>query len=165
MFALDATSPATDSGSDLVAREGAVPRVGQPGSTLGGRVLAGYGFPATGGGEPVKGGEPSLQPTSAAPADAVAAPSGGATASSRIRGTDESIALGEQVYRARCSGCHQASGGAGKELFRTTLPPSRFKETVMQGREGTTMPAFGALLSTDEIWAVFEFLLSRDKLQ
>ena len=35
----------------------------------------------------------------------------------------------------------------------------------MKGREGTTMPAFGALLSTDEIWAVFEFLLSRDKLQ
>ena len=42
---------------------------------------------------------------------------------------------------------------------------ARFKETVMQGREGTTMPAFGALLSTDEIWAVFEFVLSRDKLQ
>jgi mono/diheme cytochrome c family protein len=45
------------------------------------------------------------------------------------------------------------------------LPPSRFKETVMKGREGTTMPAFGELLSTDEIWAVFEFLLARDKLQ
>ena len=35
----------------------------------------------------------------------------------------------------------------------------------MQGRAGTTMPAFGGLLSSDEIWAVFEFLLARDKLQ
>jgi mono/diheme cytochrome c family protein len=91
---------------------------------------------------------------------------GGATAAAtRTRGTEESIALGEQIYRARCSGCHQPSGGTGKELFRTTLAPSRFKETVMNGRQGTSMPAFGALLSTDEIWAVFEFLLSRDKLQ
>jgi mono/diheme cytochrome c family protein len=131
-------------------------------------VLPGYGFPASDGGEPVKTGEPSLQPTSATPTSASTAPAGsGATASGggRALGTDESIALGEQIYRARCSGCHQASGGANKELFRTTLPPSRFKETVMNGRAGTTMPAFGALFSSDEIWAVFEFLLSRDKLQ
>jgi len=166
VFALDAKSPVTDSGSDLVAREGAVPRVGQPGSTLGGRVLPGYGFPASDGGEPVKGGEPSLQPTAATQTSAASAsPPNGATASTRTRGTEESIALGEQIYRARCSGCHQPSGGTGKELFRTTLAPSRFKETVMNGRRGTSMPAFSALLSTDEIWAVFEFLLSRDKLQ
>jgi mono/diheme cytochrome c family protein len=35
----------------------------------------------------------------------------------------------------------------------------------MKGRAGTAMPAFGALLSSDEIWAVFDFLLARDKLQ
>jgi len=114
----------------------------------------------------VKGGEPSLQPTAATQTSvASATPVSGATASTRTRGTEESIALGEQIYRARCSGCHQPSGGTSKELFRTTLAPSRFKETVMNGRQGTSMPAFGALLSTDEIWAVFEFLLSRDKLQ
>jgi cytochrome c oxidase subunit 2 len=114
----------------------------------------------------VKGGEPSLQPTAATQTSASAAPPGGSpTPPGRALGTDESIALGERIYRSRCSGCHQASGGAGKELFRTPLPPSRFKETVMKGRAGTTMPAFGALLSSDEIWAVFEFLLARDKLQ
>src|SRR5262249_53382671 len=165
VFALDAKSPPADSGNDLLAREGAVPRVGPPGSTLGGRVLAGYGFPATDGGAPVKGGEPSLQPTSATPTNAVTAPSSVETASGRARGTEESIALGEQVYRARCSGCHQASGGAGKKLFPPTPPPSAVQGAVMKGRGGTTMPAFGGLLSTDEIWAVFEFLLARDKLQ
>ena len=51
------------------------------------------------------------------------------------------------------------------KLFRTPLPPSRFKETVMKGRAGTTMPAFGGLLSSDEIWAVFDFLLARDRVQ
>src|SRR5262249_10864116 len=141
VFALDAKSPTTDSGSDLVAREGAVPRVGQPGSTLGGRVLPGYGVPASEGGEPVEGGEPSLHPTAATQTGTSTAPPGNSAApSGRALGTEESIALGERVYRSRCSGCHQASGGAGKELFRTPLPPSRFKETVMKGRAGTTMP-------------------------
>jgi mono/diheme cytochrome c family protein len=157
VFALDGDVARTDNaGADLTTREGALPRVGEPGSTLGGRVLAGYGFPPKEGGEPVKG-EPSLQPTAATQPPA-AAPAAGI-------GTEDSIALGERIYRARCSGCHQPSGGTGKELFRTTLPPSRFKETVMKGREGTTMPAFGGLLSTDEIWAVFDFLLARDRLQ
>jgi len=166
VFALDAKLPTTDSASDLVARTGAIPRVGQPGSTLGGRVLPGYGFPASDGGEPVKGGEPSLQPTSGTQTSAnTAAPGAGTAPSGTALGTEESIALGERVYRARCSGCHQASGGAGKELFHTALPPSRFKETVMKGRAGTAMPAFGALLSSDEIWGVYEFLLARDKLQ
>jgi alcohol dehydrogenase (cytochrome c) len=168
VFALDAAESRTDTtGTDLVTREGSLPRVGEPGSTLGGRVLAGYGFPASDGREPVKGEAP-LQPTSGTE------PAAGATTATPVtlvagattsRGTDDSIALGERIYRARCSGCHQASGGAGKELFRTTLAPSRFKETVMKGREGTSMPAFGALLSTDEIWAVFDFLLATDRLR
>ena len=138
-------------GTNLTTREGGLPRVGEPGSTLGGRVLPGYGFPPTEGGEPVKGEAPP-QPTSATQSDATP-------------GTEDAIALGEQIYRARCFGCHQAGGGTGSSLFRTTLSPSRFKEAVVKGREGTTMPAFGALLSTDEIWAIFDFVLSRDRLQ
>jgi mono/diheme cytochrome c family protein len=82
-----------------------------------------------------------------------------------MAGTEDAIAMGEQVYRTRCSGCHQAGGGTGADLFRTKLSPSRFKEAVAKGREGTTMPAFGALLSTDEIWAIFDFVLSRDRLE
>jgi len=138
-------------GTNLTTRSGGLPRVGEPGSTLGGRVLPGYGFPPTEGGEPVKGEAPP-QPTAA-------------TQPFATPGNEESIVRGEQIYRARCFGCHQASGGTGPDLFRTTLGPSRFKDAVARGREGTTMPSFGALLSTDEIWAIFDYVLSRDRLQ
>jgi mono/diheme cytochrome c family protein len=152
VFALDGGAAVRDPpGTNLVTREGSLPRVGEPGSTLGGRVLPGYGFSPTEGGGPVKGEAPS-QPTSATPPSTSA-------------GTEDSIARGEQVYRARCFGCHMAGGGSGSNLFRTTLGPSRFKEAVIKGREGTTMPAFGDLLTTDEIWAIFDFVLSRDQLQ
>ena len=132
--------------------EGGLPRVGEPGSTLGGRVLPGYGFPPTEGQEPIKGEAPP-QPTAATQA-------GTTTAAA----SEDAIARGEQLYRARCFGCHQAGGGSGPVLFRTTLGPSRFKEAVVKGREGTTMPSFGSLLSTDDVWAIFDFVLSRDRL-
>lgn len=159
VFALDGDVAGTDpAGTDLTTRVGALPRVGEPGSTLGGRVLPGYGFPPSEGREPVKGEAPP-QPTAATQSSSTAS-----TPSNTTRGTEDSIALGEQVYRARCSGCHQSSGGTGKELFRTNLAPSRFKEAVVKGREGTTMPSFGTLLSTEEIWAIFDFLLAHDRL-
>jgi alcohol dehydrogenase (cytochrome c) len=148
VFALDGDAPAEPpAGTNLVAREGAIPRVGQPGSTLGGRVIAGYGFPPTEGGEPVKGEAPPGQPTSqTSPAGA-------------------SADVVDALYRARCSGCHGAGGASGPSLFRTTIGPLRFKDVVVKGKQGTTMPAFGGLLSTDEIWAIYEFVLSRDRLQ
>jgi mono/diheme cytochrome c family protein len=62
-------------------------------------------------------------------------------------------------------GCHQVGGASGPNLFRTTLPPSRFFEEVAKGREDTTMPSFGSLLSADEIWEIFAFVLSRDRLE
>jgi alcohol dehydrogenase (cytochrome c) len=152
VFALDGGGPtAVPSGTNLTTRLGGLVKVGEPGSTLGGRVLPGYGFPATEGREPIKG-EPPPQPTSADVA--AAAP-----------GDPEAIAAGEKIYRERCSGCHLAGGGSGANLFRTTLSPLRFKEAVMKGREGTTMPAFGKVLSVDEIWTVYEFVLARDRLQ
>src|SRR5262249_46174478 len=66
VFALDATSPSatTDSGSDLVVREGAIPRFGQPCSTLGGRVLAGCGFSSGLGCQAGVDREPTLLPLS-----------------------------------------------------------------------------------------------------
>ena len=130
-----------------------MPKVGEPGSTLGGRVLPGYGFPPTEGQEPIKGEAPP-QPTAATQAGTTT------TAAS-----EDAIIRGEQLYRARCFGCHQAGGGSGPVLFRTPLGPSRFKEAVVKGREGTTMPSFGSLLSTDDVWAIFDFVLSRDRLQ
>ena len=152
VFALDAAAPlGASAANNLTTRIGALPKVGEPGSTLGGRVLPGYGFPPSEGREPVKGEAP-LQPTSA-------------TESSSSPAIEDAIARGEQLYRARCFGCHQAGGGSGTSLFRTTIGPARFKEAVVKGRAGTTMPAFGALLSTDEIWALFDFVLSRDRLE
>ena len=151
VFSLDGIAPGSAStGTNLVTREGGLPRVGEPGSTLGGRVLPGYGFPPTEGQEPIKGEAPP-QPTSATQAGA-------------STGNEETIARGEQIYRARCFGCHLGSGGSGPDLFRTTLGPSRFKEAVAKGREGTTMPSFGGLLSSDEIWALYDFVLARDRL-
>jgi alcohol dehydrogenase (cytochrome c) len=152
VFALDAAAPlGVAAANNLTTRIGGLPRVGEPGSTLGGRVLPGYGFPATEGQEPVKGEAPP-QPTSA-------------TGPSSSPATEDAIARGEQLYRTRCFGCHQTGGGSGTSLFRTTIGPARFKEAVVKGRAGTTMPSFGSLLSTDDIWAIFDFVLSRDRLE
>ncbi|HEY6549356.1 MAG TPA: PQQ-dependent dehydrogenase, methanol/ethanol family, partial [Vicinamibacteria bacterium] len=85
VFALDGGAPVgAPAGTNLTTRVGGLPRVGEPGSTLGGRVLPGYGFPPTEGGEPVKGEAPP-QPTSATQAPA----------SPELEAT---IVRGEQIY-------------------------------------------------------------------
>jgi alcohol dehydrogenase (cytochrome c) len=151
VFTLDGGGPApVPPGTNLTTLKGGLPRVGEPGNTLGGRVLAGYGFPATEGGKPIEGASPP-QPTLA-------------SQSSSSTGYEGALARGEGTYRARCIGCHQVGGASGPSLFRTTLSPSRFSDAVAKGR-GTTMPSFGSLLSTDEISEVFAFVLSRDRLQ
>ncbi len=56
VFALDGGGPAqVPTGTNLTTLEGGLPKVGEPGHTLGGRVLPGYGFPATEGGVPIQG--------------------------------------------------------------------------------------------------------------
>jgi mono/diheme cytochrome c family protein len=35
-------------------------------------------------------------------------------------------------------------------------------ETVIQGRKGTQMPAFGLRLSLDEVWQIHAFIKSTD---
>ncbi len=154
VFALDRGGPArVPPGTNLTKLEGGLPRVGEPGHTLGGRVLPGYGFTPREGGEPISGASPP-QPT-AAQSQAQSSP---------FLGDADAIARGEQIYRARCVGCHQSAGGSGSNLFRTTMSPSRFHQSVADGTEGTTMPAFGSLLTTDQIWEVYAFVLSRDRL-
>ena len=46
------------------------------------------------------------------------------------------IVQGEQIYRARCFGCHQAGGGTGTNLFRTTLGPVPVQGGGGQGARG-----------------------------
>ena len=154
VFALDGGGPARVApGTNLTTLEGGLPRVGEPGHTLGGRVLPGYGFPPTEGAEPIK--------TTPPPAAAQAAEG---EPTNPYLGDEETIAQGERIYRGRCVGCHKAGGGAGPNVFRTKLPTGQFIETVTNGREGAGMPPFGQLLSRDQIWQVHAFLLSRDFL-
>ncbi|MBI1357745.1 MAG: PQQ-dependent dehydrogenase, methanol/ethanol family [Acidobacteria bacterium] len=150
VFALDGGGPARVSpGSNLVTLTGGLPKVGEPGHTLGGRVLPGYGFPATEGGEPIRGAA-APQPTSASTQTAPA-PSADA-------------AEGESIYRARCFGCHKSNGGSGPNVFRTPLRPEAFLEVVRNGRAGTVMPSFGSLLSNEQIEGIRAYLISRDRL-
>ena len=112
VFALDGGPAREMPGHNLVTRVGGLPQVGQPGQTLGGRVLPGYGFPATEGGAPIAG-EPPPQPTSATAATrgrrrrAGKEPAGGRRRRHRARWN--------ALYRARCFGCHMAAGGTRTE--------------------------------------------------
>ncbi len=172
VFALDGGGPArVPEGTNLTTLKGALPRVGEPGHTLGGRVLPGYGFPPTEGGEPIPGEGPPLQPTAASSASQAAntaspaqAAGGAAPAGNPLLGQAAAIASGEEAYRARCVGCHKSSGGSGPNVFRSPLPAERFRDTVIQGRPGTAMPAFGTLLTNEQIWQIHAFVMSRDHL-
>lgn len=155
VFALDGGGPARmPSGTNLVSLDGGLPQVGEPGHTLGGRVLPGYGFPATEGGEPVSRSGPA-EPTPAA------SPTG---QTNPYLGSEDAIARGERSYRSRCIGCHKTGGGSGPNLFRTTLRPSQFVDHATNGVAGTTMPSFGSLLTNDEILELYAFVVSRDHL-
>jgi alcohol dehydrogenase (cytochrome c) len=149
VFALDGGGPATvPAGTNLTTLKGALPRVGEPGHTLGGRVLPGYGFPATEGGEPLKGVSSPMQTA--------------ATQPNPFLGEAKAITQGERTYRARCVGCHKAAGGSGPNLFRTKLSPTQFFDAVAKGRKGTVMPSFSSLLTIDQVWEIHALVASRD---
>ncbi|MDE3262454.1 MAG: cytochrome c, partial [Acidobacteriota bacterium] len=153
VFALDGARPVREqAGTNLVTLPGGLPRVGEPGATLGGRVLPGYGFPPTEGGEAVRPSPPAAPPE--LPAGEEANP---------LLGDDAAIAAGERIYRSACVGCHLAGPGAGENVFRSRLTHRRFFEVVAEGVEENNMPAFGELLSADEIWQVHAYLMSRDR--
>jgi mono/diheme cytochrome c family protein len=77
-------------------------------------------------------------------------------------GQPEAIAAGKDIYRSKCLVCHQSAGARGPNLFATKLSDERFLETVINGRKGTLMPAFGLRLSPDEVWQVHAFIRSTD---
>jgi len=153
VFALDGGPVRAPTGTEtnLNTRVGALPRVGEPGSTLGGRVLPGYGFPATDGTSPIQGEAPP-QPTAAS----------GSVPTTPTASAD-ATAAGERLYRSRCVGCHQV--GSGPNIFRTALSEAAFAAVVAKGRPGTLMPAFESLLTPEEIRAIDAFVRSRDRLQ
>jgi mono/diheme cytochrome c family protein len=77
-------------------------------------------------------------------------------------GQPDAIEAGHDTYRSKCLVCHGSAGARGPNLFATKLSDERFLETVINGRKGTLMPAFGTRLSPDEVWQVHAFIKSTD---
>jgi mono/diheme cytochrome c family protein len=77
-------------------------------------------------------------------------------------GDSEAIADGRRIYRSRCVICHAHAGARGPDLFSSRLTDEQFLETVINGRKGTQMPAFGLRLSPDDVWHVHAFVESTD---
>jgi mono/diheme cytochrome c family protein len=99
---------------------------------------------------PPAGAVPST-PSGATPAAVAASPSGAA-------------ALGEQTYRETCVVCHGADGkgGQGGGMPLTAVPTADFViETVNYGRNN--MPAFTGVLTTEQIRAVSDYVLTLTK--
>ena len=77
-------------------------------------------------------------------------------------GQPDAIAAGRAIYAAKCYICHHSTGARGPNLFATKLSDEKFLETVIGGRKGTQMPAFGLRLSPDEVWQIHAFVKSTD---
>ena len=72
--------------------------------------------------------------------------------------------MGEKVYAANCAGCHQAKGEGMAPVFpkldgskMVNGPKQAQFDIVMNGKEGTAMPAFGKQLSDTDIAAVITY--------
>ncbi len=79
-----------------------------------------------------------------------------------VLGQSAAIAAGRDIYRSKCYICHHSAGARGPNIFATRLSDEQFLETVINGRKGTQMPAFGERLSPDEVWQVHAFVKSTD---
>jgi mono/diheme cytochrome c family protein len=79
------------------------------------------------------------------------------------------ITKGEELFAERCSFCH---GGRGKGGKGPALTAGHFKRsgtdmtlfsTIVAGRPGTQMGAFGMTLSADDVWDIIAFLRDETK--
>ena len=146
VFALDGGGPARVArGTNLTTIKGSLPKVGKPGHTLGGRVLAGYGFEAKEGGEPIMVELPAALDTISA----------GASNSADVGDADVN-------YRRLCFGCHKTGGGSAPKLFRTSLTEAKFADKVVRGGNG--MPSYKTVLNAEQIKALHAFVSSNDGL-
>ncbi|HQU88197.1 MAG TPA: cytochrome c oxidase subunit II [Denitromonas sp.] len=76
----------------------------------------------------------------------------------------ELVAKGEQVFAANCAACHQADGKGMPPAFPpldgsavVQGPKAEQIQTVLNGREGTAMAAFGKQLSDTDLAAVITY--------
>lgn len=79
---------------------------------------------------------------------------------------DEAVARGEKIYNANCAACHQANGQGipgtfppldGAKIAKSPAMKAKHIETVLHGRPGTAMAAFGAQLSDTDIATVVTY--------
>ena len=78
-----------------------------------------------------------------------------------VLGQPQAIEQGDTIYRRHCIGCHGRAGGRGPNLFETRLSDQQFMDTVINGRKGTQMPAWGLRLTPDDVWALEAYVKSR----
>jgi mono/diheme cytochrome c family protein len=77
--------------------------------------------------------------------------------------SDPVLAQGQQVYGARCASCHGVAGGGGIAPALAGRMTERFPNIddqialVTNGVQGTSMRAFGDVLSEAEIEAVVRY--------
>ena len=152
VFALDGGPDAPPSaGTGLVTLPGSLPQVGEPGHTLGGRVLPDTAS-ALRRGQPGRGASPADAGRADAGRGRDRRPGAGRGKRPRRRGADLPGAVrGLPPHRQR---------DRDKCVPRSPLSPQEFFDMVADGIEGTNMPAFGALLSPEEIRQVRAYLLS-----
>ncbi|MGE0211916.1 MAG: cytochrome c [Parvibaculaceae bacterium] len=79
-----------------------------------------------------------------------------------LAGDSHAIEEGRTLYRTICYICHLSQGGRGPNLFASSISDEQFLEVAINGRKGTTMPAFGLRLSPDEVWAIQAYVKSTD---
>jgi cytochrome c oxidase subunit II len=77
---------------------------------------------------------------------------------------DELLSAGKQIYETTCSVCHQLDGSGLPPTFpamrgskTATGPVAEHISTVLNGRKGTAMQAFGNQLSDQDIAAVITY--------
>ncbi|MGD8626064.1 MAG: c-type cytochrome [Anaerolineae bacterium] len=110
-----------------------------------------------------QGPQPEDVPKGTAGAQPTAAPEPTAAGTQAPAGEGDP-ASGETVFAANCASCHgqNAEGGSlGPSLLGDDLaaqPDEYFRETITNGRAGTAMPAWGPILSAQQIEDVIAFL-------
>jgi len=78
-------------------------------------------------------------------------------------GDREKIHEGLNLYRRRCKICHGNRGGRGPNLFATPLGAHDFLQTVMEGRDGTQMPAWEGKLTEEQIWKILAYIGAQEQ--
>jgi mono/diheme cytochrome c family protein len=99
------------------------------------------------------------------------------TGSSPLPASEENLTAGAKVYREMCARCHGGSRESDNSYGRSFYPPapqlpltrtsytdSEMFWIVKHGIRNTAMPAWGNLLSDQEIWQVVTLIRKFDSL-